>query len=186
VNPAIERMFGYSEEDLTGTGIGVLYEEKPTAEQVKSFLAYIRSKAGETWASKFRGMRKDGSVLVCDVAVTPMHLSNGVHYVAIVRDVTERSRIEKMKEQFVATLSHELRTPLTSIAGSLGLLVGGAAGELPPRALKLVQIAHSNSERLVRLINDILDIEKIESGKVALNVQPVQLTPFLSAKAWRR
>ncbi|HEV2080477.1 MAG TPA: ATP-binding protein [Allosphingosinicella sp.] len=180
VNPAIERMFGYSEEELSGNGIGILYEEKPTPAQVASFLSYIRSKAGQTSSSKFRGRRKDGSVLVCDVAVTPMHLSNGVHYVAIVRDITERIRIEEMKNQFVATVSHELRTPLTSISGSLGLLAGGAAGDLPPNALKLVKIAHSNSERLVRLINDILDIEKLESGKMAFEVKPVRLAPLIN------
>jgi hypothetical protein len=68
-----------------------------------------------------------------------------------------------------------MRTPLTSISGSLGLLKGGAAGELPERAMRLITIAHSNSERLVRLINDILDIEKIESGKMNFALQPVEL-----------
>lgn len=180
VNPAIERMFGYSEDELNGNGIGVLYEQTPTATQVRSFLSYIRSKGGETSSSRFGGRRKDGSTLLCDVAVTPMHLSNGVHYVAIVRDITERNRIEEMKDQFVATVSHELRTPLTSISGSLGLLAGGAAGELPPNAFKLIKIAHNNSERLVRLINDILDIEKIESGKMAFDIQPTRLAPLIS------
>jgi signal transduction histidine kinase len=79
-------------------------------------------------------------------------------------------------------LHREPRTadPLTSIAGSLGLLRGGAAGELPERATKLVSIAHSNSERLVRLINDILDIEKIESGKLTFDMLPVDLRQVLS------
>lgn len=180
VNPAIERMFGYSEEDLSGNGIGVLYETTPTPAQVRSFLTYIRSKDGQTSNSKFQGRRKDGTTILCDLALRPMHLSNGVHYVAIVRDITEDSRIQQMKDDFVATVSHELRTPLTSISGSLGLLKGGAAGELPPTALKLVKIAHSNSERLVRLINDILDIEKIESGKMAFDVQSVRLGPLLT------
>lgn len=180
VNPAIEQMFGYSEEELAGNGIGILYEKTPTLQEVKSFLSFIRSKAGETSYSKFGGRRKDGSTLLCEVAVTPMQLSNGVHYVSVVRDITERNRIEEMKDQFVATVSHELRTPLTSISGSLGLLAGGAAGELPAGALKLVKIAHSNSERLVRLINDILDIEKIESGKMAFDVQPVRLHSLIT------
>ena len=180
VNPAIERMFGYSEEELDGSEIGVLYEQTPTTEQVSSFLSHIRSKDGETSSSRFRGRRKDGSPLLCDVAVTPMHLFNGVHYVAIVRDITERDKIEEIKNQFIATVSHELRTPLTSISGSLGLLVGGAAGELPHNALKLIKIAHSNSARLVRLINDILDIEKIDSGKMAFDIQPTRLVPLVA------
>ncbi len=80
-----------------------------------------------------------------------------------------------MKDEFVATVSHELRTPMTSIAGSLGLLVGGAGGALPDPAKRLLTIAHSNSQRLVRLINDILDIEKMESGKSVFALQPVEL-----------
>src|SRR6185437_14529446 len=86
-----------------------------------------------------------------------------------------RKRHERLKGEFVATVSHELRTPLTSIAGSLGLLAGGAAGQLPDPARRLLTIAHTNSQRLVRLINDILDIEKIEADKVAFALQSVEL-----------
>jgi signal transduction histidine kinase len=71
-----------------------------------------------------------------------------------------------MKSEFVSTISHELRTPLTSIAGSLALISGGAAGEMPPKIARLVGIARQNSERLIRLINDILDLEKAEAGKL--------------------
>jgi signal transduction histidine kinase len=83
-------------------------------------------------------------------------------------DVTELKRIDRMKSEFVSTVSHELRTPLTSIRGSLGLISGGVTGELPAQAKNLVGIAKSNCERLIRLINDILDSEKIESGKMTL------------------
>jgi signal transduction histidine kinase len=81
----------------------------------------------------------------------------------------------RLKDEFVSTVSHELRTPLTSIAGSLGLLVGGATGALSEPTTRLLAIAHSNSERLVRLINDILDIEKMESGKTVFDMRPVDL-----------
>jgi PAS domain S-box-containing protein len=98
----------------------------------------------------------------------------------LANDVTEFKRIDRMKSEFVSTVSHELRTPLTSIRGSLGLISGGVAGVLPEAAKSLVAIASSNCERLIRLINDILDIEKIESGKMNLNVQPVELGPMLA------
>jgi PAS domain S-box-containing protein len=98
---------------------------------------------------------------------------------AIVRDITDNKNIERMKNEFVSTVSHELRTPLTSIRGALGLIVGGAAGEIPPKARAMVEIASKNSERLIRLINDILDMDKIESGKMIFNLQPVELTPLL-------
>ncbi|UUZ72248.1 PAS domain S-box protein [Polaromonas sp. P1(28)-8] len=83
-------------------------------------------------------------------------------------DVTELRRIDRMKSEFVSTVSHELRTPLTSIRGSLGLMAGGVAGELPAVAKSLVGIAANNCERLIRLINDILDCEKNRVGQDAL------------------
>ncbi|CAN7403073.1 DAHL domain-containing protein [Polaromonas sp. LjRoot131] len=95
-------------------------------------------------------------------------------------DVTELKRIDRMKSEFVSTVSHELRTPLTSIRGSLGLIVGGVAGDLPPMAKNLVSIATSNCERLIRLINDILDSEKIESGKMRFDMQVIELVPLLA------
>ncbi len=87
----------------------------------------------------------------------------------------ERKRLERMKDEFVSTVSHELRTPLTSIAGSLGLLTSKAAGTLSGPAARLLEIAHSNSQRLVRLVNDILDIEKLDSGHVVFNLRRVEV-----------
>ncbi|MGK7903357.1 MAG: PAS domain S-box protein [Hormoscilla sp.] len=94
-------------------------------------------------------------------------------------DITERQKIGRMKNEFVSMVSHELRTPLTSIRGSLSLIVGGVAGEIPPQVKALVEIGYKNSERLVLLINDILDIEKIESGKMDFKIEPVQLIPLV-------
>ncbi|MCP5249580.1 MAG: CHASE domain-containing protein [Candidatus Accumulibacter sp.] len=94
----------------------------------------------------------------------------GINY-----DISERKQMEQMKNEFVSTVSHELRTPLTSIRGSLGLLDGGAAGQLPDAAKSLIAIAAGNCERLVTLINDILDMEKIASERMsfALTTQPL-------------
>lgn len=91
------------------------------------------------------------------------------------RYANERNRLEQMKDDFVATVSHELRTPLTSISGSLALLMNNAAGQLPDSAARLLGIAHRNCQRLGRLINDILDVEKIESGKVVFAVKRIDL-----------
>ena len=94
-------------------------------------------------------------------------------------DITELKRIDRMKTEFVSTVSHELRTPLTSIRGSLGLISGGVAGEIPEAVKNLVGIAKSNCERLIRLINDMLDSEKIESGKMRLDLQVVDIKPLI-------
>lgn len=102
-----------------------------------------------------------------------------IGFFALGNDVTELKRIDRMKSEFVSTVSHELRTPLTSIRGSLGLVVGGVAGQLPDKAKALVEIARTNCERLIRLINDILDSEKIESGKVTFDLRPLDMQQLL-------
>jgi signal transduction histidine kinase len=91
----------------------------------------------------------------------------------------ERKRLERMKDEFVSTVSHELRTPLTSIAGSLGLLMGNDAVGLSKSAARLLEIAHTNSARLVRLVNDILDVEKLESGRVVFDLKKTKLMPLI-------
>jgi PAS domain S-box-containing protein len=98
---------------------------------------------------------------------------------AVARDIQEQKRVEEMKNDFVSVVSHELRTPLTSIRGSLGLIAGGVAGPVPEKARTLVDIAAKNCERLVRLINDILDVEKIESGQMGFRYTPVELMPLV-------
>lgn len=95
------------------------------------------------------------------------------------RDITERNKLFRMKDEFISVVSHELRTPLTSIAGSLGLLTGGALGELPDSIQSMVDIAHRNSERLIRLINDILDVQKIEAGHLEVKDGNHELQPML-------
>ena len=97
----------------------------------------------------------------------------------IVRDISERKKVERLKNEFVSTVSHELRTPLTSIRGSLGLIRAGVAGDMSSEVQELIEIAHKNSERLIVLINDILDIEKIESGKMSFVLKPVELMPLV-------
>ncbi|MGK9066868.1 CHASE domain-containing protein [Stutzerimonas chloritidismutans] len=94
-------------------------------------------------------------------------------------DLTEHKRIEQMKDEFVSTVSHELRTPLTSISGALGLVTGGAMGEVPPPMLQMLDIAHRNSLRLGHLINDLLDMEKIAAGKMTFDMREHSLRRLL-------
>ncbi len=95
-----------------------------------------------------------------------------VGFLGIAYDLSEQKRMDKMKNEFISTVSHELRTPLTSIRGSLGLLSSGKLMEISPRAHDLFEIAKNNCERLVRLINDILDIAKMESGNMTFDLRP--------------
>jgi signal transduction histidine kinase len=99
------------------------------------------------------------------------------------RYASERKRLERLKDEFVSTVSHELRTPLTSIAGSLGLLMGKAAGTMSKPGGRLLEIAYNNSQRLVRLVNDILDIEKLESGRAVFDFKRVEVKSLVEQTA---
>lgn len=123
------------------------------------------------------------SVPGCDFEnwYAPMKDAQGIitGVIGVALDITEKQKIEKLKNEFVSTVSHELRTPLTSIRGSLGLLSGGVAGTLTDQGKALLDIAIRNSDRLGRLINDILDIEKIESGKMEYAFRELDLRRLL-------
>ncbi len=167
VNRTGASMFGYSEEELLRRDIGMLFAKPPPIGQVAAYLRQMQLRDGDPGTlQEIPGRCKDGTPIAADVAISAVALADGVHYVSVVRDMSERKKIDRMKSEFVASVSHELRTPLTSIAGSLGLLSNEAGGTLPDRAARLVSIASSNADRLVRLINDILDIEKIDAGKM--------------------
>ena len=103
---------------------------------------------------------------------------NGMQVVA--RDITRQLEMERMKDEFLSVVSHELRTPLTSIRGSLGLLASGRMGTLDERGQRMLEIAAQNTDRLVRLINDLLDIEKIESGRAQMEREPVELNRLIA------
>ena len=113
-------------------------------------------------------VRKDGSRFWIESRLSTVDWDGSPAVQATIVDITERRNVERLKNDFISTVSHELRTPLTSIAGSLGLISGGMAGPISEKAQRLIEIAGSNSDRLVRLINSILDIEKIESGRLEI------------------
>jgi len=99
--------------------------------------------------------------------------------IAVYEDISARKQLDLLKNRFVSTVSHELRTPLTSIHGALGLILGNALGEVPPKIHAMLQLAEQNSQRLIRLVNDILDMQKIEAGQMDFHFNRVQLQPLL-------
>ncbi len=116
----------------------------------------------------------DGSTIMVEATASPLQDDNGVISGAVVvfRDVSQRREMDRMKHEFISFVSHELRTPLTSIRGALGLISGGAFGEIPPKAAKMIDIATSGSVRLGRLVNDILEIERLDTGMLPLTIRP--------------
>jgi PAS domain S-box-containing protein len=174
VNRAGERMFGYDRSELVRRDSATLVDFAPGEGLFLRRLA-LRGDSALAGAREFTARHKDGRTFPVEVSLGSMRLSDGLHLVAALRDVTERKEAERSKEEFVSTVSHELRTPMTSIAASLGLMAGGAAGPLPEKAARLTHIAKTSCDRLVRLINDLLDMQKIASGKMDLNMGDLDL-----------
>ncbi len=150
---------GFVTEDLVGSSVFEAYKHMPALLDIVR--AALQGRVGV--------ITQTVGHLAFEVRCSPVYRDERVMgAVGVATDVTERLRAQRMKDEFVSIVSHELRTPLTSIRGSLGLIEGGVAGELPAKAQDLVRIARSNTDRLVRLINDILDLDKMEAGRVQL------------------
>ena len=123
--------------------------------------------------------RANGTTFPGELALSEWTEAGRVCYTVVIRDLTERRHMERMKDEFLATVSHELRTPLTSVLGALGLLASGVAGALPKAAMHLADVAKRNGERLSRLIDDILDLTKLEGNQMVLQLRPLFLDEFL-------
>jgi len=143
-------------------------------------LAALASSSGELRTTEVALTDALGVEHWFQVVKRPLRISaRKCHVVTVAVNVSLRRRMEQMKTEFISTVSHELRTPLTAIRGALGMLIGGIAGQLSDEARPLLGIAHKNSERLVRLINDILDIEKLEAGRLAFNFGRHDVRPLV-------
>lgn len=179
VNNKFSEVTGYAAHDVIGQNPRIVQSGLTPLEVYESMWQTILD--GRQWRGKLQNRKKNGELFWEEVYISALRDSEGqtTNFVAVKEDITERMRIERMKSEFVSTVSHELRTPLTSIRGSLGLLAGGVGGMLPAHAKALVDIAHKNSDRLILLVNDILDMEKIESGKMEFKFTPTELMPLL-------
>ncbi len=183
VNAQIENVFGFSRDELLMMRTEKLVPDylrglhSPT--HTDSFGASPGLAAGTSATGEMKGIRKDGTEIPIEVAFTPLHTSQGDLMLASIVDLSARREVDRLRTEFVSMVSHELRTPLTAISGSLGLLQSGALGQLPEQSAAMVQIAHRNSARLERIINDILDIGTLEAGKMAMQISDVALEELL-------
>ncbi len=166
VNAAAERILGFKEEELLGRDVVSLLPELP--ENIAEFQRRsVDASLGKVTEWPVR--RGDGRIIMVELALFEFETAEGKQLAGNIQDVSEKREVERMKREFVATVSHELRTPLTSIRGSLDLLTGGVFGQLPGGAEEVATIALRNTTRLITLINDILDLERLDSGKLELH-----------------
>lgn len=194
VNPAAERIFGYQSQELIGRNVSMLMPSPYREEHdgyIHSYLTTGTKKVIDI-GREVRGQRKNGDVFPMELAVSEMLIKGERMFTGIVRDISERKDTEeklreamrrvheqRIKDEFISTVSHELRTPLTSIKASLDILKSGALTNDPEKSEALIDIAQKNSERLLLLINDILDISKIESEKMQYRITRIPLRSFL-------
>jgi len=176
MNPAAARMIRYDAEELIGRFThDILHHSKPDGTPYlheKCPILRTLTDGALRHVTDEMFWRKDGTSFPVEYISAPMREGDKTTGVVVTfRDISERRAVERLKDEFVSVVSHELRTPLTSIRGALGLLTSGLIGALPERGQRMLEIAVNNTDRLVRLINDILDIERMQSGKVTMQRQ---------------
>ncbi len=181
-NPAAARLLGAPAARLTGQPIhDILHGSAPAGLKCKPECSLRRATARQVaCAGEDTFYRPDGAPVPAEYFFTPI-LDQGRFSGSVLsfRDISQRYALDRLKDEFISTVSHELRTPLTSIRGALGLLSSGILGNINDKAANLLRIAVTNSDRLVRLINDILDLERIQSGKEPITFRSLQLSEVI-------
>lgn len=173
INKRTEELFEVSESDIKGKRITSLFADAENM-TIDSFLAKITSEAMGR-VSDMTGKRKSGTFPI-EVALTKMQTVEGTKLVLNILDVTERYEVERLKKELLSMVSHDLRTPLTSVHSSLSLLGTGAYGELNDNGKELIENSEAEVDRLIALIGDLLDIARMEAGKLDLNYDERNLT----------
>lgn len=182
-NPAAARILGCEEADLRGGDLRELLVEPHRSELGEALAAYRRQgDAGLLGSTRIlEGVRADGARVPVEWTLSEVPGARERPLMVTFRDISERLALERLKSQFLSTVSHELRTPLTSIRGSLRLLEEGVVGKLPAEAQDIARVAHSNCLRLGNLIDDILDLEKLEAGHMTLEFEKVDMAHLVVA-----
>jgi PAS domain S-box-containing protein len=181
-NASSAQLFGFTPAQMQEKNLLKLVFHTPSMSQEhhhRREMTIAELKAGSN-RLELEARRNDGLLLNIELSITEAEIDEAFIYIGVLRDITERKKIERIKEDFIAMVSHELRTPLTSIRGSLGLLNGGVMGELSEKVHAMISIAYSNTERLTKLVNDLLDLQKTEAGKLSFDIKPYPLAELLA------
>lgn len=178
-NRAAQRLFAAGPPgSLEGGDLGARIDPQHLA-AVREYLAKAADPGGDAQILETKAVRLDGKPVDVELVAIPFTFDGKPVRQLIFRDITKRKEVDRLKSEFVSTVSHELRTPLTSIKGSLGLISSGALGMMPAPVKPLLEVAGRNCDRLVRLINDLLDIEKMSAGKMDFRLKPMDVMPVI-------
>ncbi len=176
VNQAFANMVGYSVEELQGDDFSLV-----THPEEQGIYRALTPATLDGFQSEIRFVHRDGTTRWGHLTLSVSRDEAGVprNVIGVLENIDQRKEAEQIKDQFISVVGHELRTPLTSIRGSLGLLAGGVLGELPNEAADMLALAITNTDRLVRLINDILDIERMDAGRIEIERAPVKASELV-------
>lgn len=181
-NTQAERMFGWRRHEAIGRPLAELVLPRRYHDSLRRAIVEFRT-TGHTNALNRRVERtvltRQGEEIAIEMTAGIAGIGERSFFSIFLHDISLRKRVDQMKNELVATVSHELRTPLTSMRASLSLLKSGAAGPIDGEVEELVEIAHRHCERLVRLVSDMLDVEKVESGRLSAAPRPQPLMPIV-------
>lgn len=170
-NPFAEQLFGFPTGTMPGHDARTLVTDADRA--TPDFFSRARTRALDA-TTEWTARAHDGREFPVELQLTQCDADTGLVYVALIRDITERQALDKIRNEFMSTVGHELRTPITSIRTSLGLLDGGVAGQMTPSARELVGVANRSVTRLIALINDLLNLER--AGREPADTLPYVVT----------
>jgi PAS domain S-box-containing protein len=175
VNSQLERLFGYSREELLGQSVDCLVPERYRGHHERHRAGFFSQPRARSMGAglELYGQRRDGSEFPVEISLSPLETEEGLFVSGAIRDATERRRFEqtlqdasRLKSEFLATMSHELRTPLNGIIGFSEFLIDEKAGALNARQKEYLTDVLASGRHLLRLINDVLDLSKIEAGRM--------------------
>ena len=184
VNQALLTPTGYNRDQLMEKGYWQLVS--PGFEQLRQQIIAGLQSERRFGPYEVDIVRADGSTYPAIVRGMRIKSPSGTPLIwTLIEDISEQKKVDRMKSEFISTVSHELRTPLTSISGSLGLVESGTLGTLPPQAQRMISIAQRNAEQLGALVDDLLDMEKLVSGKLTMHLQRQEIAAIVEESVER-
>ncbi|MBI3540725.1 MAG: PAS domain S-box protein [Deltaproteobacteria bacterium] len=181
VNQQIESLFGYDREELIGKKIEILVPERFREQHPSERAHFFRQPQVRPMGAgrDLSGRRKDGKEFPVEIGLNPYATSNGIFVIGSIIDISERKKVDKMKDEFLSSVSHEMRTPLAVLKTGLEDLREGLSGPLNREQSKVLGICSRHTDRLIRVITDILDLSHLESGKFPLRREPLLIGPLI-------